>query len=472
MARISFVRMFVMAVCLGLAARVHGDEAAPAQKPANGPKAATVPAEAKPAAQQPAANSLGQFIADLDSDGIVDFLIANAGGGAAGPTAPQALSNYWIGIDGTPIDDAMRAQLELQPTQGLLINQVVADSPAANAGLKQYDVMISYGETAIAQIADLAKLLDEKKETVLPLKLVRAGKKIIIEVTPQRRPASQTGDTCPAISKVPDDEFARRVWLDVIGAPANDEEIQMFLAEKKEKKRELLVNRLMRKSNHANRSCTVCHVADGDAQRIYYQSFLNNGTFRLHSNVLPNNSGWQDVSVLPGFVQNFQGAFRVDAGQPVPDDVTVSITRTGTGSFSYAVHKGKQAWQFNESDGYDKVPEEVRAYLAPFYGSLQNSLFFRTAAAVNTAKVNLNYTPYPLHALKGTFVWEIDAAGDAAPATNPKPEPSASESAFQRLDKQLESLGGQLGELRQAMQQLHQTLDAEKAKAPPQEKKP
>src|SRR5262249_36127634 len=141
---------------------------------------------------------------DLDYDGAIDVFVTNVLQPAAGPTAPQALSNYWIGIDGTPIDDALRAQLEVSAAQGLLINQVVEDSPAAGAAFKQYDVLISSLDTPIAQIADLAKILDEKKETVLPLKLVRAGKRIIIEVMPQRRPASQTGDTCPAISKVAD----------------------------------------------------------------------------------------------------------------------------------------------------------------------------------------------------------------------------------------------------------------------------
>jgi len=248
-------------------------------------------------------------------NGAVDVFVANAVQGAVGPTAPQVLSNYWIGIDGTPVDDALRAQLELTPAQGLLINQVVDNSPAARAGLKQYDVLISCNDTAIAQLADLAKILDEKKETALPLKLVRSGKRIIIEVTPQRRPDSQTGETCPAISKVADEEFVRRAWLDVIGAAADEEEVQRFIAEKLEKKRELLVNRLLRKSTHAGRSCTACHANDGDAQRIYYQTFLNSGVFRLHSDARVNiNSGWQDVTVLPGFVQNLQGAAFTDVG--------------------------------------------------------------------------------------------------------------------------------------------------------------
>ncbi|HEY2249403.1 MAG TPA: PDZ domain-containing protein, partial [Planctomycetaceae bacterium] len=443
-----------------------------AQKSASGqqPASDSASADAKGAVQQSAVSGLGRVAADLDNDGTIDVLVANAVEGAAGPTAPQALSNYWIGIDGTPIDDALRSQLELPTTQGLLINQVVAESPAAKAGLKQYDVLISCQDAAIAQIADLAKLLDEKKETLLPLKLVRSGKRIIIEVTPQRRPASQTGDTCPAISKVGDEEFVRRAWLDIIGNSANDEEIQQFVSEKVEKKRELLVNRLMRKSTHADRSCTACHANDGDAQRTYYQSVINHYG-RLRTNVLLSNDNhglWQDVTVLPGLVQNLQSAVVVDVGQPLPDDVTVSITRKGKQPAKITVRKGDRIWEINESDAADKVPEEARTYLGPFCTSLQSPFFNRYSAPAST----VNLQGQALQTLSGTLFWKTDAVGEAVLPVNAKPEPTATESAFQRLDKQLETLGSQLGELRQSMQQLHQTLEAEKAKPPAPEKKP
>ena len=234
MSHSSLINTLVVASFLGLASRSYADDAPPQQKPADGQKSAAVapPTDSKAATQTPVPPAAGAGVAvvDLDNTGEIDLIISNAYQAAAGPTAPQVLSNYWIGIDGTPVDDALRAQLELLPAQGLLINQVVDDSPAAKAGLKQYDVLILCNDDAISQIADLAKILDEKKETALPLKLVRSGKRIIIEVTPQRRPASQTGETCPSISKATDEEFVRRAWLDVVGAAADEEEVQRFIA--------------------------------------------------------------------------------------------------------------------------------------------------------------------------------------------------------------------------------------------------
>ena len=294
MPRKHFSAVLIVASCLSLPSGARGDDV-------------------------PASNRPGVAFADLDRDGDPDLLVVDSSGQSTGPTPPQVLSNYWIGIDGTPVDDALRSQLEIPQGQGLLINQVVDDSPAAKAGLKQHDILISCHDASIAQIGDLAKILDEKKETLLPLKLVRAGKRIIIEVTPERRPPSQTGDTCPAISKEADQEFARRVWLDVMGVAADEDEVYRFITEKREKKREMLVNRLLRKSTHASRSCTACHAGDGDAQWIYYHTLLDNGAVRLNVNVLNNGDGtFQDLTVLPAFIQGLNSATLTQAGKELP----------------------------------------------------------------------------------------------------------------------------------------------------------
>jgi hypothetical protein len=53
-------------------------------------------------------------------------------------------------------------------------------------------------------------------------------------------------------------------------------------------------------------------------------------------------------------------------------------------------------------------------------------------------------------------------AAQPAPPEQPKPDvdpkPATPESAFDRLDKQVESLSTQLGELRRAMQELRQSI--------------
>ena len=449
MSRKHFSAVLIVANCLSLPTGARGDDVAVPSRP-------------------------GAVVTDLDSDGFVDVFVANSNQPPAGPTPPQVLSNYWIGIDGTPVDDALRSQLDLPQGQGLLINQVVDDSPAAKAGLKQHDVLISCHDASISQIGDLAKILEEKKETLLPLKLVRTGKRIIIEVTPQRRPPSQTGDTCPAISKEADQEFARRVWLDVMGVAAADDEVQRFIAEKQEKKRELLVNRLLRKSTQTSRSCTACHAGDGDAQRIYYQTFLDNGTVRFNVNVLNNGNGtFQDFTVLPAFIQGLNSASLTQAGQELPDDVTVSITRKGKEPAKIMVRKGDRIWEISEREDADKIPEEVRTYASPFFSAMRDAWESRLAVfSSNPAGTPINVAQQGIQYLAGNLGYRLVVPMTTQQtATDAKPQPTTSESAFQRLDKQLESLSSQLGDLRQAMQELHKTLEAEKSKPAAPEKK-
>jgi hypothetical protein len=66
--------------------------------------------------------------------------------------------------------------------------------------------------------------------------------------------------------------------------------------------------------------------------------------------------------------------------------------------------------------------------------------------------------------------WQPAAPAGEKPATAASPQASPSKAAFDRLDKQLESLASQLGELRKAMHDLHQTMQTETGK-PAAEKK-
>ncbi len=431
----------------------RADDAAPVEKPAQ-PQASEKPAAA-PAGQ-------GAALADFDSDGRVDLFVTSAVGQPAAPSQPQPLSDYWIGIDGVAPDDALRAQLELPAGQGLLINQVVEASPAAKAGVKQYDVLLTCHDAPLAQISDLAKIIEEKKGTVLPLRLVRGGKRIIVEVTPERRPASQTGETCPSISKSTDEEFARRVWLDLTGIAADQAEIESFVAEKREKKRDWLVNRLLRRSTVANKSCTACHANDGDSGNLYW-NLTNAVNSRLMLNTLHGIDA-MDVNAVRFLdfaypLVQLQGRVVNVVQQPLADDVTVTISRKGKEPARITVRKGDRIWEFSEQDDREKLPEEVRALMAPVASSF-------TTVLTPYANDNRFITDSLLRhtTLNGLNV-DLFVSPQPAPLEQPKPnadpKPASPESAFDRFDKQIESLNTQLGELRRAMQELRQTIKPE-----------
>lgn len=444
----------------------RADDAPPADKPAQSP------ASNKPAAQiHPTPAAQGTAVADFDSDGSIDLFVTNQLAQPGAPAQPQQLSEYWIGIDGTSPDEALRAQLELPAGQGLLINQVVENSPAAKAGLKQYDVLLTCHDAPVSQIPDLAQIIEEKKGAALALRLIRGGKRIIIEVTPERRPASQTGETCPAISKAGDEEFARRVWLDLVGTPPAAEEVHGFIAEKREKKRDWLVNRLLRRSTVANKSCTACHANDGDAARLYHNLVDLNGTIFWHNNLDNvaqfNTLSGQTLLTLPSTILQLQPQMAMNAGlQTLADDVTVSVSRRGKEPARITVRKGDRIWEFSEHDDREKIPEEARTLIAPFLSSL--------TATFNPYVSDYIVTRLPaalyLNNNNGTFLdvtQSVNANVLAQPAdpsqAAAQTKPASSESALDRLDKQVESLTTQLGELRRAMQELRQSIKPEPA---------
>ena len=56
-----------------------------------------------------------------------------------GPMEPLRPSEYWLGLECYPAQDALRAQLNLEEGQGLVVHQVLPESPAAKAGIQHQD---------------------------------------------------------------------------------------------------------------------------------------------------------------------------------------------------------------------------------------------------------------------------------------------------------------------------------------------
>jgi membrane-associated protease RseP (regulator of RpoE activity) len=105
----------------------------------------------------------------------------------------QQGSEYWIGLRGGAIgdDDPLRAHLDLPANQGLLVVEVVPDSPAAKAGLKKYDILLRANDTGLHEITELIDLVDTEgeKEGQISLDILRRGERETVYITPENRPA-------------------------------------------------------------------------------------------------------------------------------------------------------------------------------------------------------------------------------------------------------------------------------------------
>jgi hypothetical protein len=421
----------------------------------------------KPAGDAPQAEGAagkGAAFVDFDVDGDVDLFVTNLY--QSGPKQPQALSEYWIGIDGTPPDDALRAQLEIPAGQGLLVNQVVENSPAAKAGLKQYDVLIACQDRPLAEIADLAKIVDEKKESLLALRLIRGGKRIIVEITPERRPADQTGETCPSVSKLDDATFLLRVWTDLTGTAPEQAEIDKFAEEKQEKKRELLANRLLRQSTVATKSCTLCHASE----RSRWEKQIFSPYVHWKTNVVFAQPDHRDFYIqrlvgLPGALVSLQDGTFVDVNQKLPDDVSITVTVKGSEPAKITVKKGNRSWDVHPGE-LNQLPDDVSGALPQWLRPEQNqaqAIWWQAVADPHRQGLAAWLTD---RTLWSNNAWNNVLLTRPDPTAQADTAPSAqANAALQKMEQQLESLTGQLGELRKAMQDLQQTLKAEPAKA-------
>ena len=77
---------------------------------------------------------------------------------------------------------ALRSHLTLPEKQGLLVLSVPKDSPAAKAGVAQYDILLRVGGKPLADPRDLLAAVEAAKETKLKIDLIRGGKPKTIEV--------------------------------------------------------------------------------------------------------------------------------------------------------------------------------------------------------------------------------------------------------------------------------------------------
>src|SRR5205814_1792344 len=70
----------------------------------------------------------------------------------------QRESDYWLGLRIGALPDVAKRQLAVD--DGVVVEEVLADSPASKAELKRHDILIKAGDTALKEPADLVKAVE------------------------------------------------------------------------------------------------------------------------------------------------------------------------------------------------------------------------------------------------------------------------------------------------------------------------
>jgi membrane-associated protease RseP (regulator of RpoE activity) len=112
-----------------------------------------------------------------------------------GAIVQQEMPKYWIGLRGVVIgdDEPLRAHVDLPAHQGLLVHEIVPDSPAAKAGLKKHDILLRANDVELNEMNNLVEIVgtEGEKQGQITLDVIRHGERETVYVTPQERPADQ-----------------------------------------------------------------------------------------------------------------------------------------------------------------------------------------------------------------------------------------------------------------------------------------
>jgi hypothetical protein len=99
--------------------------------------------------------------------------------------ATEGDSKVWIGVRLTPVPAPLAAHIG---DRGVMIANVVKDSPADKAGLQQYDVVVGFGGQEIKEPEDLTAAVGKAKPgQAVKLAIIRKGAKQELEIKPVER---------------------------------------------------------------------------------------------------------------------------------------------------------------------------------------------------------------------------------------------------------------------------------------------
>ena len=112
------------------------------------------------------------------------------------PEGETPKTSYWIGVPVAPVDATLRSHLPTLPADaGLIVTDVVADSPAAKAGVQKNDILIRTGDDLLTSNEVLIERIQKSAGQEIKLGLLRAGQMLTVNITPGKRAATEVNDS-------------------------------------------------------------------------------------------------------------------------------------------------------------------------------------------------------------------------------------------------------------------------------------
>jgi serine protease Do len=122
----------------------------------------------------------------------------------------------WLGVQVQALDETLAGALGLDDARGVLVANVVDDSPAARAGLEPGDVILGVSGTEVDTPRDLTFAIAELPVgEEVAIAYMRAGEADEAEVTIGLRAAAIIADDIPPATAIPDEDEGPRMGVSV-----------------------------------------------------------------------------------------------------------------------------------------------------------------------------------------------------------------------------------------------------------------
>lgn len=129
----------------------------------------------------------GEVTLDTTADGKTHRLVVGPRGVALRERAPQG--DYWLGLECSAVDEALRAQLDVPENQGLVVRQIVDGSPAAKSDVKAHDILLTANDKPLGEVHDLQAVVEAAKDSEeIKITALRGGKETKYTLKAAKRP--------------------------------------------------------------------------------------------------------------------------------------------------------------------------------------------------------------------------------------------------------------------------------------------
>ncbi len=150
------------------------------------------------------------------------------GCGSQGPRTYSADRDGWIGVYVQDLDGELRRYLDVDERYGVLINDVISDSPAEAAGMQDEDLIIQFDGKRIRDTDDLTRAVQRTRpDKKVDVEIIRDKQKKTVQLTVGERRARYSDNDRRRVTVI-----RGRPWLGIRMAEINEDLAQYFSVEK------------------------------------------------------------------------------------------------------------------------------------------------------------------------------------------------------------------------------------------------